>query len=339
VTFIPLHDADGLTGILGFIRPVGTPTAAKGHGGLTADMIALRQSAVQRFSFDLLASDVPAMQRVEAQALLAAGLQSPVWLIGEGGTGKETLARIVHYNGPLRDQPFLGLDCSGVQPFLLKNMLFGAAGVLASRPGAIYFKDAEALPRDLQAEVLNWVEESDDPPRIMIGVREVAGASAPFSNLLPEFSAAFDVFEIRLTPLRERLADLPRLSADFLGRDAGASGTAPEIASEAIEVLARHSWPGNLRELAAALRDARGDAAGKRIEAGHLPLYLRAAHNPPPEKEMPKLDDVLERIEAQLIRLALRRAKGNRSEAADALGVQRARLLRRIESLGIDDKS
>jgi DNA-binding NtrC family response regulator len=336
VTFVPLQDAGGLTVILGFVRTVGASTAAKGQGGLTAEVIALRQSAVQRFSFDLLASDVPAMQRVEAQARLAAGLRAPIWITGEGGTGKETLARIIHYNGPLRDLPFLGLDCSGLQPFLLKNILFGPTGVLTSRPGALYFKDAEALPRDLQAEVLNWVEESDDPPRVMVGVRDVAGAPAP-ASFLAEFAAAFDVLEIRLPPLRERLADLPRLIAHLLGGEPGAAATALEVASEAIEFLARHSWPGNLSELVAVLRAAHGSASAKRIEAGHLPLYLRAALNPPTEKELPKLDEVLERIETRLIRLALRRAKGNKSEAAETLGVQRARLLRRIEALGIDD--
>src|SRR5262249_13981040 len=100
-----------------------------------------------------------------------------------------------------------------------------------------------------------------------------------------------------------------------------------------------HSWPGNLRELRAAVQDVLSAAAGQRIEARHWPLYLRTPRAILPALDGPKLDEVLETVEGRLIRLALGKSKGNKSEAADLLGVPRARLLRRIEILKIEDLS
>ncbi len=139
VTFLPLRDADGLTGILGFIRVVEHMAAATGHSaGLTEAMIALRQRVASRFSYDLLQSESPAMRRIEAQARLAAGAAAPVWIVGEAGTGKETLARVIHYEGAARDRTFLAIDCPALQPYLIKAMLFGHAGQKPA-PGSARF--------------------------------------------------------------------------------------------------------------------------------------------------------------------------------------------------------
>ena len=339
ILFVPLHDAEGLTGILGVIRAIAGLGASTGGATLSEAQIALRQRAVANASFDLLAGDNIAMQRVEAQARLAAGLKSPIWITGEAGTGKETLARIIHFNGVTREHTFLGIDCAGLQPYLIRNMLFGLAGQAGARLGTVYLKNPESMPRDLQSELLAWYEEQEEPPRIAVGSRELRGPGLRDDRLLDELIATFNLFEIRLPALRERPGDLLRLVVELLRRECASDTDPVEPAPDALDLLTRHSWPGNLRELTDVLRDALKNSGGKRIDAGHLPLYLRASTSAPPRKALPKLDEVLEALEVRLIRQALQRTKGNKSEAADLLGVPRARLLRRIETLQIESGS
>jgi DNA-binding NtrC family response regulator len=335
ITFIPLRDESGLTGILSCIRAVARLEEPAAPPVLNESLAAVRQSAAAAYSFDLLDSESNAMHRVAAQARLASKLKTPLWFSGEPGTGKETIARIVHFNGATREHTFLCVDCGGLQPFLIRNMLFGLAGQVGARLGTVYLKDPEMLPRDLQSELHEWYEEQDDPPRIICGSTITGDACVMDGRFLEELVAAFNVLEIRLPPLRERVVDLGRLAIDMLRRE-NAEQKAPELAADALDRLTRHNWPGNLRELSMVLREAFKESTGGRIEASHLPLYLRAPSTLPPPKPSPNLDEVLETVEARMIRIALLKAKGNKTEAADLLGIQRSRLIRRIEVLKID---
>ncbi len=192
------------------------------------------------------------------------------------------------------------------------------------------------MPGELQAELLDWLDEQDEPPRLLAGTRDLAGDDRASGRLLEEFHAACNVLEIRLPPLRERLEDLPRLGALLLRREVADGTTPPEIAPETFELFRRHSWPGNLRQLAQTLRDGLIASAGGRIEPAHLPLEFRVTPARPSKKTTPPLDTILEQIETRLIRLALEKAKGNKAEAAERLGLTRGRLLRRIEALKIE---
>jgi transcriptional regulator with PAS, ATPase and Fis domain len=337
VTFVPLGDEAGPTAILGFIHVIEPAPGSAAAQGLSDALIALRQQTAARFCFDCLRSETAAMHRVEAQARLASRTKAPVWIAGEAGAGKESLARIIHFEGTTRDQTFLAIDCAGLQPFLIRTMLFGHTGQAGARLGAVYLKDPAKLPRDLQAELVDWVEEQESPPRIVVGSRDLLGDELKAGKLVEEFHAAFNVLEIRLPALRDRLDDLPRLAAAMLRRDVAAGTAPPEIAAEALDLLRRHPWPGNLRELARTLREASAAASSHRIEPAHLPLEMRAGPVKPAVKPLPTAQAMLEQVEARLIRLALRRAKGNKAEAAERLGMTRGRLLRRIEVLKLEE--
>jgi DNA-binding NtrC family response regulator len=214
-------------------------------------------------------------------------------------------------------------------------MLFGLAGQGGARLGTVYLKNPEILPRDLQSELHEWFEEQDNPPRIISGSRLTSDASLRDGRLVDELITLLNVLEIRLPPLRERPTDLAQLAGRMLQREAPI-GKPPELAPDALDRLTRHNWPGNFHELGTVMRAALRESASGRIEAVHLPLYLRAPSTLPPLKQSPNLDEVLETVEARLIRIALVKSKGNKSEAADLLGVQRSRLLRRMESLKIE---
>jgi DNA-binding NtrC family response regulator len=163
------------------------------------------------------------------------------------------------------------------------------------------------------------------------------------AELLEELHCALGTLVIALPPLRERAADLPRLVERFLERaNAEDERRVIRLTSDAWDVLRSHRWPGNLRELYAALQSARGHSQGDSIDASDLPAPLRLAvrleRTPDALPERPLvLDDLLAEAERRLLVLALRKAQGKKGRAAELLAIWRQRLVRRMEVLGIPD--
>ena len=338
ITFVPLRDGDKLIAIVGVIVPVGQPASTAGGKGLTADLVALRQRAVERASFALLEGESAAVRYLRGKAVLAAKTLAPVWLAGRPGTGKETLARAIHYHGTTRERAFAAVDCAGLQPYLIRSLLFGHNGLAESgRIGTIYLKSPEALPPDLQTELVEWAELLADECRIAVG-------TADASALTPEFRAAFGVIEIQLPSLAERTDDLPRLLGALLDAESESGAPTAGVTPEAMTVLAGSAWPGNLRELRDVIRGAAKRSNGGRLDVTHLPMALRraatdakAAASVAKQRPVPKLDDVLEEVERRMVELALRKTSGDQTAAADLLGVYRSRLARRVKALGLGD--
>ena len=329
ITFLPLREGDKTLAILGVIEPIGQ-LASTAHGkGLPESLIALRQSAIERFPLSLFAGERPEQRRLHAQAELAANSHAPVWIIGGPGTGKETLARAIHYHGITRELAFTTIDCAGLQPYLIRSLLAGHNGLVETgRIGTLYLKEPEALPLDLQTEIIEWGELLEGECRIVVGTTGAAGISN-------DFRAVFGIVEIQLPNLAEQVEDLPRLVANL---------TESEIACDVLDLLSNHPWPGNLGEFRDVIASAARRSNRSRIEISHLAhaLRLSATHakaaanivKPPPA---PKLDDVLEQVERRMIAQALRKTKGDQTAAAELLGIFRNRLIRRIKALGIND--
>ena len=335
VTFVPLRAADGTAGFLGLIDVV-APDPPAPPRKVPAVVAAVRGRHAAGFPFELFAGSSPDADRLLAQIRLAAETAAPVWVVGGPGAGKETLARVIHHQGAARERAFVGLDCGGVQPYLIEALLFGHGGLAASgRVGTLYLKAPAALPRDLQRRFADWLAGPRPAPRLVCGAAAPAAEDVRAGRLLPEFHAHLSVLEIRLPPLRDRLADLPRL-VDRLGERVGR----PVVPAEVIAVLRAYHWPGNVRELADVLGEAARAAGGGPVSRDHLPRYVRerallAADPLPAAEPRLDLDAVLTAVEKRLIELALRKAGGNQTDAAALLGIFRARIGRRIEALGI----
>jgi DNA-binding NtrC family response regulator len=346
IDFLPVQDADGLRAVLGKLTPVEAGQAAP-PPTLPGEVASLRAAHAQRYRLEHLAGDRPGasarLRQVVEQARLAAHTRVPVLIRGEPGTGKEWLARAIHYQGPAREAAFAAVDCARLPPAFLATLLFGDGG-LAWRPdvGALYLRELGRLPHDLQERVIDLAGDSQARgPRLFAG-----SCAGPAEGDRPpdDLHCALGTLLLELPPLRDRpAADLPGLVERLLARAAEAEGRpAPGLTPEAWEVLYTYRWPGNVRELYGVLADALarvGAAAnGKRIDVADLPLYLRLGPAPEagPDRALP-LDRLLEQAERRLITLALHRARGNKTRAAEILSVWRPRLLRRMQALGIAD--
>jgi DNA-binding NtrC family response regulator len=338
ITFVPLPGEDRPFAVLGFVTVVGEGTPRASARMESAVLGGLRHDHAAHLTFDLFAGGTPAAERLVALARLAAQTSAPVWIIGEAGSGKETLARVLHHSGPTREQAFVGLDCAGLAPFLIESLLFGKAGLAASRQlGTLYLKDPAALPRDLQDRVANLFAARPGA-RLICGAPTAALDAMRDGRLIPPFHAALSVLEIVLPPLRNRLEELPRIADRLLARFGNCA-----ITEEVWPVLRSHDWPGNVRELADVLAQAVRRAGTEPLRREHLPRRIRERHLiasnplPTPGRSM-TLDAILEAVEKRLIERALRDANGSQTDAAEALGIFRTRLWRRMEALGIERK-
>lgn len=350
IDFFPLQGERGVLGILGTIRPA--PSTSTPAAPLPERLIGLREQVWQRAHCGLLESQIPAMRTALAQVRLASQTRGPVMLVGEAGTGRQTIARIIHAQGSRREQGFAGVDGERLPPRLLNEVLFGSAGLLRQHGlGTLWLREPARLPRDLQQRLADWLHtrhESTEPeasyPRLIAGSTAEAAAEVASGRLLDELAQSLSTLVIRLPPLRERTADLPVLVGRLLERATALVGsTAPGLSPDTWDVFRAYRWPGNLTELFETLVSATAHAAGRIIEATDLPATMRrlvqlaATAGPTPERSLP-LDTLLEEVERRLIVNALRQARGNKTRAAELLSIWRPRLIRRMEALGIRDE-
>jgi len=300
--------------------------------------LALRERVARCFNFALVDGYSAEMRRVAAQVRLAVAVTTPVLLVGEAGTGKRTMARLIHFQSAARELSFAALDATRLPSSALATTLFGARG---NRIGTLYLKEPGCLPRELQAKLVELLSKADHSlPRLLAGcgdpVTEVCSG-----RLLAEFHTVLSPLTITIPPLRERRDDLLLLVERQLARaNEDGERVVVGLSEDAWEVVHTYSWPGNLGELFGVLSSARERASGERITAADLPAALRVschmAQTPsrPTDRPLP-LDKLLEESERRLIQLALKKAGGNKGRAAELLGVFRQRLVRRMEALGL----
>jgi DNA-binding NtrC family response regulator len=270
-----------------------------------------------------------------SQARAAAASVAPVWLVGEPGAGKETVARVIHHTGPRRERAFLAVECGGLQPYLIDGLLAGKGG-LASGPhvGTVLLKNPAALAPDAQRRLLEWALGANGP-RLICAAGGPALDGVRARRLLPAFETDCSAMEIVVPPLRDRLDDLPRLAERLLDR---LPPPKPTVADDVFPALRAYRWPGNVRELTDVLLAAAAVAGGK-IARDHLPRFVRErfllASDPHPPATAAKLDAVLEEVERRLVMQAMARVNGNLTAAASRLGIPRERLVRRVNVLGL----
>jgi sigma-54 specific flagellar transcriptional regulator A len=294
-------------------------------------------------------------------------------IFGEPGTGRETVARELHRSSARRAGPFVAADCGALPGELLESELFGHEkgafpGAITAHEGRIALAEGGTLFLDRVAEmnltaqarllrllqdrvyerVGSTVARAADV-RILAATDRDLGDAADRGTFREELCRRLQAAQIRIPPLRERLAQLPA-RVEELARAAAAPGATPaRFAPDALAALSRHPWPGNDRELAALVTRLAPVHAGGVVRAADLPDRFGGATEPAPSalaataappaevlREGFDLKAYMERIEVDLIRQALQRTGGVVAHAANTLGLRRTTLVEKLRKYGLD---
>jgi DNA-binding NtrC family response regulator len=280
---------------------------------------------------------------------------STVLIQGESGTGKEVVARYVHNLSSRSDGPFLSINCGALPENLLESELFGHVkgsftgavrdkqGLFAAARGGSFFLDEVGeMPPSLQVKLLRVLQEREAIPvgateAIPVDVRIIAATNRELEeeirrgNFRSDLFYRLNVIALNLPPLRERRDDLLRLSESFLQQLGIEAGTEPKaLASEALDAVMVYEWPGNVRELENALEHATVLSRGSLIEAASLPERITKRRKEPLVAERSYRNPTLEVIERAYIMWVLQAEGGNKTRAAEVLGIDPSTLYRKL---------
>jgi two-component system response regulator PilR (NtrC family) len=303
-----------------------------------------------------------AMESIRSMISKLARSQAPVFISGESGTGKELAARLIHEQGPRRDNPFIGVNCGAIPRELMESELFGhkkgsftgalgdKAGLFQAASGGTLFLDEVAdLPLDMQVKLLRAIQEKSIRPvgaqqESPVDVRIISATHKDLPQLVERGEFRQDLFYrinvigLDIPPLRERPEDIPLLVENILSRLAEKNGIPkPRITEAAMNGLSAQPLPGNVRELENILERAVTLCEGEQIGLEDLQLPVSAAvpYQPEINEELP-LENYLEQVEREVIVKALEETRWNRTAAAKKLGISFRALRYRLNKLGIE---
>jgi DNA-binding NtrC family response regulator len=325
---------------------------------LRHEVSTLRQELRTRYHFESLIGKSRAMQEVFSLIEQVAGSRSTVMIYGKSGTGKELVAKAVHYNSPRSTKAFIAVNCAAIPAELLESELFGHekgafTGAIATKVGkfelatggTLFLDEVGSMRLDLQAKILRALQEREvervgGTRTIKIDVRVIAATNRDLKKAVEEGVFREDLYyrlnvvPITLPDLKDRQEDIPLLANHFVQKFAQESNpNIREVAKEAMAILMSHSWPGNVRELENVIERAVTLGRGPAIQPGDLPPHLVGVTNPL-ERAQAK-ESTLEDLERDYIAMILRRTKGHQIRAASILGIDRRTLYRKIRRYGL----
>jgi DNA-binding NtrC family response regulator len=309
-------------------------------------------------------SVVDAVRAIYEEAARVAAGDIGVLICGESGTGKEVLARYIHAASGRRGGPFVDLNCAALPRDLLEAELFGiekgvATGVEA-RPGkfemasggTLFLDEIGDMALETQARILRALQEGvvyriGGNRARAADIRVVAATNRDLDRMRAERQFREDLYyriaiwTPHLPPLRFRKGDIPNLAAHFLAREAARRGLRVRgLSRAALDALVAYDWPGNVRQLEKEMaRSVLFLGDGEMLDTARLSDPVRRAGRAAPASETGGLAAVLERAEREEILKAVRAAQGDVARAAEALGVGRSTLYRRMKALGLDAPS
>ena len=294
----------------------------------------------------------PAMRPILRQARIAARGTAPVLLRGEGGVGKNHLARAIHNDSPRSDLPFMAINCRAIPHELMVREFLGneqdgrpSKFELASK-GTLMLDQIEALSLEMQSALLHVIETGHvmrlgSTRPIPVDVRIIAATTANLEQLvadrtfLPHLYYRFGVFNISIPPLRERPEDIPILASRFLSRLAQNNGQETHIDDEALQIFRRYPWPGNVRELESVLERALHQSNDFLITASVLPAAIRKGRVVTAASPQAQPVISVKEAEREAILQAGWACQGHVTEMAKHLGIGRTTLWRKMKRFNI----
>jgi two-component system response regulator HydG len=302
----------------------------------------------------------PSMQKLLETSRQIAPTDCNVLITGESGTGKELFARFIHLNSKRMEGPFFAINCGAFTEELLSNELFGhekgaftgandtKKGLIEMASGGTLFMDEVTdMPQSMQVKLLRVIQEREvlrvggvDP--LKVDVRFIAATNRDIHESMKSGSFRQDLYfrlnvvSLRIPPLVERKDDIPLLSFFFLKKYALLmKKSVTEISEDVIALLMHYDFPGNVRELENIMERGVALANGAVIETGHLPEDLRALNIKTFRKKEGKIPSLDEQEEAY-IKWVLNEVGGNRTLAAQILGIDRVSLWRKLKKYGLE---
>ncbi len=314
-----------------------------------------RQELIEKYHFKNVIGRTPQMLQVYKTIAKVANTKSTVLLYGERGTGKELIARSIHYNSSRNTKPFIPVDCGSLVETLMESELFGHVrgaftgaqmtkrGLIEEADGGTLFLDEISnLSLQTQAKLLRFLQEHEIKrvggiENIKVDVRIIAATNRPLEPLVKSGRFREDLFDrlnvvsITLPPLRERKDDIPLLASYFLNKYSEENGKKiSHLSPEALEILTQYSWPGNVRELEHTIERAVILTRNPIILPEDLPRKILEEVKEM-TKEGPEELLTLKEMEKRYVLKVLQETKGNKKKASEILGIDRTTLYRILE--------
>lgn len=335
----------------------------------------LKKEMSREYSFQNLVGNSETMHRIYEMIKRVSQTPTNILVTGDSGTGKEMVAKAIHFNGPLKDKPFVTINCGAIPESLMESEMFGHkkgsfTGAIADKAGlfevadngTLFLDEVGELPLTIQVKLLRAIQEriirrvggTEDSK---VNVRIIAATNRNLEEMVAQGTFRQDLFyrlnviNIRTPPLRERPDDIPTLATHFLKKyNDRLNKTIGGISTEAMEVLKKYDYPGNVRELENIIERTVALEGGATILPESLPPFV----NTPSGRKMAssneiqitedgiELDKVMGQIEKELLIKAIHTAGGVKKKAAKLLNITFRSMRYRVEkynlgSLGDDD--
>ena len=314
-----------------------------------------RQELLEKYQFKNVIGRTPQMFQIYKTIARVADTKSTILLYGERGTGKELVARSIHYNSQRSDRPFVTVDCASLVETLMESELFGHVrgaftGALQAKRGlfeeaaggTLFLDEVGNLSLSTQAKLLRFLQEFEikrvgGTENIKVDVRVIAATNQFLEPLIKSGNFREDLFDrlnvvpISLPPLREKKEDIPLLIIHFLQKSSEENRKQiSHISPEALDILTQYSWPGNVRELRHTIERAVVLSTQPIILPEDLPKKMleevKGKEIQFPEELLP-----LREVERRYVLKVLRETKGNKKKASEILEIDRTTLYRILE--------
>jgi DNA-binding NtrC family response regulator len=370
-------------------------------GALQGEIKRMRRKSAGALTFDDLIASSPVMEQVRRLGERAARSNIPVLLEGESGVGKELVARAIQGTSARRGKPFVTVNCGAIPENLVESILFGhekgsftgatekhVGKFVEADGGTLFLDEVGELPADVQVKLLRALQDGEIDPvgakkSVKVDIRLISATNRDLIEMVrqgrfrEDLFYRLNVFPILVAPLRERMEDVPELVRHFITKFATEENRRLDgISAEAMDLLMRYSWPGNVRQLENTIFRAVVLAESDSLQVEEFPqiaaivdgfdVRIPPAPQRPPEPPQPigpamiggefpviangsgddrvgirVINDLgeirsLEDVEADMIRLAISRYDGHMSKVARKLGIGRSTLYRKVRELGLE---
>jgi two-component system response regulator HydG len=332
------------------------------HRELEQENVYLKERLRDRFDFANIIGRSPSMTELLETVALVAPSEATVLIVGESGTGKEIIANAVHQNSPRCERPFIKVNCAALPEAILESELFGHekgafTGALAKKQGrfqlahtgSVFLDEIGEMAPATQAKILRVLQEREFEPlgstqtvkvdtRVIVATNKDLEEEIQQGHFREDLYYRLNVVRLKVPPLRERREDIPLLADFFLKRYAEKNRRLIKgFTPKAMDLLMRHTWPGNVRELENVVERAVIMARGEMISPEDLPDALRELDK---EAEKVGLDltpgKSLKEVEREMILRTLEETGGNRTRAAEILGISRRTLQIKLKEYGVN---